>query len=199
MRVLVADDDRLTALRIGRTLERWNLDVVVANDGRQAWEAVQRDAGISLVILDWMMPGLDGSELCRRIRRDASRAHLYVILLTARDGQSDRVAGLDAGADDYLAKNSDPEEFRARVQVGMRVVALQERLASRVTELEQALAHVEQLHGLLPICSYCKKVRSDGDYWEQVESYVSQHSEIRFSHGICPSCLERAMSELDGN
>ncbi len=197
MRALIADDDRITATMLRRTLERWHLEVVVVHDGHQAWDAIQRDAGISLVILDWMMPGIDGSQLCRQIRADESRRHLYVLLLTARHEQADRVAGLDAGADDYLTKGFDPEEFRARVQVGMRVVGLQEALSARVAELERALVHVKQLHGLLPICSYCKKVRNDGNYWEQVEHYVSEHSEVRFSHSICPTCYDRAIDGLE--
>jgi DNA-binding response OmpR family regulator len=144
-----------------------------------------------------MMPGLDGPALCRRVRQNPARAHLYLILLTARDDRSDLVAGLDAGADDYLIKPFDPEEFRARVAVGRRVLALQERLAERVAELEAALANLKQLQGLLPICSYCKKVRSDQDYWQQVEHYVSQHTAVKFTHSICPGCLDRAVEDLD--
>ena len=122
---------------------------------------------------------------------------LYLILLTARHNQADLVAGLDAGADDYLVKPVDPEELRARVQVGRRVLALQERLAERVAELEAALSNVKQLQGLLPICSYCKRVRSDHDYWEQVEHYISQHTDVKFSHSICPGCFDRAVEDLD--
>ncbi|MES1254552.1 MAG: response regulator transcription factor [Acidobacteriota bacterium] len=166
MRALIADDDRLTAMILKSTLERWGLETVVVADGTAAWETLQSDPKIVLTILDWMMPGADGPELCRRIRSEPSLAHLYVLLLTAREGHADLVAALDAGADDFLTKPFDPEELRARVQVGLRVHALQEKLAERVTELEAALSQVKQLHGLLPICSYCKKVRNDGDYWE---------------------------------
>ena len=91
----------------------------------------------------------------------------------------------------------DPEVFRARVHVGLRILRLKERLAERVAELETALAKVKQLHGLLPICSYCKQVRSDTDYWEQVETYVSQHTGLQFSHGVCPACYERMAAEFD--
>ena len=197
MRILVADDDRATALRLQRTLERWGFDVVVAHHGDEAWTVLQEDASISLAVLDWMMPGLDGPELCRRIRHDSARAHMYVILLTSRESPADLVAGLDAGADDYLVKLCESEELRARVHVGRRVLALQERLAERVAELEAAASREKQLHGLLPICSYCKKVHTDQNYWEQVEHYVSQHTEIQFTHGICPSCYEAALAKID--
>jgi len=196
MRALVADDDRATVALLRTTLQRWNLDVLVAHDGAEAWSVMQSDPSIALVILDWSMPGLDGLEICRRIRADAAREHLHVLLLTAREEPADIVSGLDAGADDYLSKPFDPEVFRARVHVGLRILRLKERLAERVGELEAALAKVKQLRGLLPICSYCKQVRSDTDYWEQVEHYVAQHTELQFSHGVCPSCYERMAREF---
>ena len=197
MRALVADDDRATVALLRHTLERWDLEVVLAHDGAEAWAAIERDPGIGLAILDWNMPGLDGPEVCRRIRGDAARAHMFVLLLTARESRADVVIGLDAGADDYVSKPFDPEVFRARVAVGLRVLKLKERLAERVTELEAALSKVKQLRGLLPICSYCKHVRSDGNYWEQVEQYISAHSDMQFSHGICPACYDKVAADMD--
>jgi sigma-B regulation protein RsbU (phosphoserine phosphatase) len=197
IRALVADDDRTTAALLRHTLERQGLEVVVVHDGAEAWAAIQRDPDIGLAVLDWNMPGLDGPEVCRRIRADATRAHLHVLLLTGREGRADVVIGLDSGADDYLSKPFDPEVFRARVDVGLRVLKLKERLAERVAELEVALSKVKQLRGLLPICSYCKHVRSDGDYWEQVEQYISAHTDMQFSHGICPACYDKVAADMD--
>jgi DNA-binding response OmpR family regulator len=197
MRVLVADDDRLSTALLSRQLERFGLDVVVAADGVTAWDAVQRDPSISLAILDWMMPGLEGPELCRRIRRDEAHAHIYLLLVTSRDSRADIIAGMNAGADDYLAKPYDHEEFRARLNAGLRVVTLQQRLTERVKELEAAASKIVQLQGLLPICSYCKNVRSDDNYWQQVEEYVSARSAVQFSHGICPRCLAVEMARLE--
>lgn len=197
MRALVADDDRGAAALLRHSLERWGLDVTVAHDGTEAWAAVQADPGIAMAVLDWSMPGLDGPEVCRRIRADATRAHLHVLLVTARDGTADMISGLDAGADDFVTKPFDPGVLRARVDVGIRVLKLKERLAERVAELEVALSRVKQLHGLLPICSYCKHVRSDDNYWQQVEHYVAQHSDLQFSHGICPGCYDKVMATLD--
>jgi len=197
MRALVADDDRTTAALLRHALEQWGLDVVVTHDGAEAWAIIERDSEIALAILDWNMPGLDGPDVCRLIRADAARAHLHVLLVTGREGQADVVVGLDAGADDYLSKPVDPEVFRARVGVGLRVLRLKERLAERVAELEDALSKVKQLRGLLPICSYCKHVRSDGNYWEQVEQYISAHSDMQFSHGICPACYDKVAADMD--
>ena len=122
-------------------------------------------------------------ELCRRIRAATLRSPVYVILLTARSSRQDLVVGLEAGADDYLTKPFDPDELRARIHVGQRTLGL--------------MANIKRLTGLLPICSYCKRIRSDHDYWEQVESYITEHTDALFSHGICPSCLAKAMEELD--
>lgn len=197
MRALVADDDRTTAALVGHMLRGWGIETIVVHDGGDAWRIVEQDPSISLAILDWNMPGLAGPEVCRRIRRDEARAHLHVLLLTAREGRSDVVKGLDAGADDYVSKPFDPEVLRARVYVGLRVLKLKERLADRVAELEVALTNVKQLRGLLPICSYCKSVRKDENYWEQVEQYVSEHTDLQFSHGICPNCYDRVVAEMN--
>src|SRR4030042_1124403 len=99
--------------------------------------------------------------------------------------------GLQAGANDYVTKPFDVSELRARIQVGQRVLDLQQALACRVQELEVALSNVKKLRGLLPICSYCKKIRNDGNYWEDVEKYVAEHSAAEFSHGVGPGCYEQ--------
>jgi DNA-binding response OmpR family regulator len=137
MRVLIAGGDCRGATVLSRTVARWGLEVVVAHDVEQAWRILNQDAVIGMAILDWQMPSADGVDLCRRIRRDDRHAHMHVILLTARNRREDVVAGLDAGADDYLARPLDLEELRARVYVGIRVLRLRDRLAMRVLELGQ--------------------------------------------------------------
>ena len=200
MQVLIADDDRIAAAVLSRTLQQWNYDVTVVLDGAEAWshlQAAQSKGVPTLAILDWMMPGLEGADVCRRVRQDMPLANMYLILLTSLESRSDIVAGLDAGADDYLVKPFDPDELRARVNVGVRVLTLQERLADRVGELQEALASVKQLHGLLPICSYCKRIRGDDQYWTQVESFIAARSDAQFSHGICPPCAQKLNQEID--
>ena len=115
----------------------------------------------------------------------------------AREARGDLVTGLNAGADDYVTKPFDPEELRARVQVGVRILTLQKNLAERVEELQAALSNVKQLRGLLPICSYCKRIRGDDQYWQQLEGYIAEHSDAQFSHGICPTCYATISAELD--
>jgi sigma-B regulation protein RsbU (phosphoserine phosphatase) len=139
-----------------------------------------------------MMPGLSGPDVCRLVR-DRQGDAPYLILLTSRGSRRDIVTGLDAGASDYLVKPFDTDELRARVRAGARIVELQSGLADKVAELESALGNVRRLHGLLPICAYCKAIRDDSDYWHRVEEYVAEHADVQFSHGICPKCLEAAM------
>ena len=197
MRALIADDDRVTTTMLAGMLSQWDLEVSVVDNGQRALDHLSVDTGVSLAVVDWEMPGIDGRELCRLIRRDAALSHLYVILLTARSNTLDIVSGLDAGADDYLVKPFNREELRARVKVGMRVVGLQQRLADRVAELEMADATEKHLRGLIPICCYCKRIRTDENYWQQIEMFVSEHSDARFSHGICPTCFPAAKAAME--
>jgi sigma-B regulation protein RsbU (phosphoserine phosphatase) len=196
MRILVADDEAVTRKILTHTLERWKFEVITAVDGESAW-TVLSDGTPTIAILDWMMPKIAGPALCRRLRDEHATSHVYVLLLTARGSRDDLVAGLDAGADDYIVKPFDPDELKARVNVGVRVLGLQQKLAEQVSELQDALSKVRQLSGMLPICSYCKRIRSDQDYWEHIESYIGQHSDTQFSHGICPSCMDRAMNDFE--
>lgn len=191
MRILIAEDSLISRRLLETTLTRWGHEVIATSDGAQAWQALQCSQPPPLAILDWVMPEMEGPDLCRRVRQTQELASLYLLLLTAKGSQEDIVAGLEAGADDYLVKPFDPAELKARVGVGCRVVELQQSLANRVRELEDALSHVNQLQGLLPICAYCKKIRDENSYWQEVERYIARHTEAKFSHGICPACHER--------
>ena len=137
MRVLIADDDRISTEVLSRTLKPLKFDLQVVSDGAQAWNALHGFGQPSLAILDWMMPFIDGPDVCRLVRREANQAPTYLILLTSRQTREDVVEGLDAGADDYLVKPCDPSELLARVRVGQRVLELQEGLATRVKELRK--------------------------------------------------------------
>ncbi|HZP01174.1 MAG TPA: response regulator [Terriglobia bacterium] len=198
MKVLIADDDPVCRAMVEAALHKWNYQTVVASDGAEAWKVLQEENPPPVAILDWVMPRIDGPELCRRTRARSNGLPVYIILLTARGSQEDLVAGLEAGADDYITKPFRREELRARLNVGMRVIQLQRSLSAHVKELQSALASVKQLQGLLPICMYCKNVRNDSNYWERVESYIAEHSDVRFSHGICPDCYIKIMKpQLD--
>jgi sigma-B regulation protein RsbU (phosphoserine phosphatase) len=200
MKILVAEDDAVTRRMLVVTLERLGWDVITADDGNAAWrvfETLKGKDAPEIAVLDWMMPGIEGIEICRRLHTTPGFELVYIILVTSRGGKEDLSYGLAAGANDYVTKPFDPVELEARVRVGQRMVKLQRSLAARVTEVEAALAHVQRLQGLLPICSYCKKVRNEANYWEQVESYFTTHSDLDFTHSICPQCTEKMLREVD--
>lgn len=195
MRILIAEDDPISRRVLESALVKWGHEVVAVETGTAALERLQATDAPHLAILDWMMPGMDGVEVCTELYRLPRDQVLYVILLTARGQKEDIVTGLDAGADDYLVKPFDREELRARLNAGIRIVTLQLELADRVKQLQEALQRVHQLQGLLPICAYCKKVRDDKNYWHEVETYIGERSGTAFSHGVCPQCRDRIVKE----
>lgn len=190
MKILIAEDDETSRRILQLTLMAAGHEVITTENGAAAWAVLEKDDSPSLAILDWMMPYTDGLEVCRRVRLQKTSTPVYIIFLTAKADKADIVRGLEAGANDYILKPFNREELHARVKVGETVVNLQQNLAAHVTELETALAHVKLLQGILPICSYCKNIRDDQNYWQQLETFISSHSEAQFSHSICPSCYD---------
>jgi sigma-B regulation protein RsbU (phosphoserine phosphatase) len=200
MKVLIAEDDPVAAKALTKLLAGWGYKTVVAETGTRAWELLRGDVSLSMAVIDWQMPGINGDELCRLARSELPNRPLYLLLITAAStGAEGKVSGLKAGADDYLTKPFDLPEMRARLQVGERVSKLQNELHRRIQELEQAMAQVKQLRGLLPICVHCKKIRDDQNYWHQVETYVTAHTAAEFTHGICPECLEKQLQEYNNS
>ncbi len=188
MRILIAEDDFTSRNLLKTLLARRGHEVVATVNGAEAWEAMQRPDAPRLAILDWMMPEIDGVDLCRRIRARKTDRPPYVIMVTTKGEKTDIIAGLEAGADDYLPKPYNPGELHARVNVGLRMIEMQDMLAGKIEELHQALDHIKTLRGIVPICSCCKKIRDDQGYWNQVEVYIREHTEVEFSHSICPEC-----------
>jgi phosphoserine phosphatase RsbU/P len=194
--ILIAEDDVTSRTLLRAVLRKGGHEVVAACDGEEAWDVLQRPDTPRLAILDWMMPGLDGVGVVRRVRAVDTDRPPYIIMLTTRNEKNDIIEGLRAGADDYLIKPWDAEELHARIEVGCRMISLQDRLADKVRELQEALDQVKTLEGILPICSFCKKIRDDGNYWQQVEEYVGSHSGAKFSHSICPQCMSKHYPEF---
>ena len=191
MQILIADDDRTSRLALRTLLEKWGHEPLVTSDGDEAWEAIQAGDAPCLAILDRLMPGKDGVHICRLAREMNRTSPLYIILLTVLGSTKDVVAGLEAGADDYVSKPFRSDELHARIQVAERIIGLQSALSERLGELEAAQAHVKTLQGILPICMHCHRIRDDQESWKELESYIRQHSEAEFSHGLCPDCLEK--------
>ena len=191
MKVLIAEDDAVSNEMLVFLLKQWGYQAVSAYDGAEAWETLQQDDAPPLAILDWLMPQLDGLEVCRRARAHPDLKGLYLIMLTSMTRSDEIVAGLQSGADDYVIKPFKAPELHARIDAGARMVALQAELDERVSELEKALSEVKQISGIVPICSYCKKIRDETNYWERVEDYFARHTAAKFSHSFCPECYEK--------
>lgn len=147
MRVLVADDEAVSRRLLQSSLTRWGYEVVPASDGNEAARALLAPDAPKLAVLDWMMPGLDGLQLCQEIRRSKPEPYTYILLLTGKRSQGDVIEGLEAGADDYITKPFDPNELKVRLRTGKRILYLQEQLISAREALRDRATH-DQLTGL---------------------------------------------------
>ncbi|MGZ6222648.1 MAG: response regulator [Syntrophales bacterium] len=176
MKILISEDDSVSRLLLSATLKKLGHEVVETSNGKEAWEIFQKEY-FPVLISDWMMPEMDGLELLQMIRAEKREKYTYILLLTALEGKESYLEGMKVGADDFITKPFDEEQLAARLIVAERILSLQ--------------TEVKQLQRLLPICSYCKKIRDDKNYWEQVEKYIGQRTGTVFSHGVCPDCYEK--------
>jgi DNA-binding response OmpR family regulator len=187
--ILIADDDSVSRTVLVRTLEQWGHEVEVVVDGLEACARLIVPGAPLLAILDWGMPGLEGPEVCRKVRAAPLRVQPYLVMLTARHTPEDLAVALEAGADDFLSKPFNRVELMARLHAGMRILNLHRALTDRIQELEESRQREHHLRTLMPICSYCKKIRGDKDDWEPIDQYLAEHG-YRFTHAVCPSCLD---------
>jgi DNA-binding response OmpR family regulator len=184
MKILAVEDDAVSRAVLRQALRRLGHETVEAADGEEAWAALQAEP-FRVVVSDWMMPRADGLELCRRVRKRSDAEYIYFILLTSRDAtEQNQNEAADAGVDDFLTKPLDFPELWMRLRVAERIL--------------KYTTQVRQLEEMLPICSYCKKIRDDQNYWQQIEGYISDRTGSDFSHSICPDCYHSVvMPELE--
>jgi len=188
MNVLIAEDDDLSRMLLQTLLTEWGYNVTVAVDGNEAWKILSEPDHPHLLLLDWSMPGLEGPEIIQKLRQRSPDQPYYAIIITSRNNKNAAASVLEAGADDFINKPFDSSELRARVAVGERTCRLQMAMAENIVDLNKALARVKQLEGIIPICSWCKKIRDEQGNWLQLETYICKHSEAVFSHGMCSEC-----------
>jgi CheY-like chemotaxis protein len=177
MKILIAEDDPVSVKILQFTLQHYGHEVVVATNGKEAWEKFDADP-VRVIVSDWMMPGLDGLELCQKVRQRPKTDYTYFILLTAiNTGRENLRQAMNAGIDDFLTKPLDREAILMRLNVAERIL--------------EFTTQIRVLKELIPICMYCKRVRDDSNYWDQVEHYIHEHTGSNFSHGICPQCFDQ--------
>ena len=182
MKILIAEDEPVAAKILQRALESFGHRVVVTGDGTQAWEEFDREP-VRLVVSDWLMPGLDGLALCQKIRERKKTPYTYFILLTSQDTRPENYdLATDAGVDDFITKPIDRPTIRMRLRVAERIMRF-------TTE-------IHQLKDLIPICAYCRKIRNDDNYWQQVEVYINEQTGSSFTHGICPTCSKALLDSI---
>lgn len=150
-----------------------------------------------IILLDINMPEMDGFQVCRALKSDEELKEIPVIFISARDETFDKVKAFRVGGADYITKPFQLDEVMARVQTHLTNYRLQRERKQMIVDLEEALADVKTLSGLLPICAHCKKIRDDQGYWGQIEIYIQEHSNAQFSHGICPACRDQLYPELN--
>jgi len=173
MRVLIAEDDMISRRLLASIVENLGHEVFTAENGHEAWSTFVVEHA-QVVLTDWMMPFMDGPELCRKIRSSQRFQYTYIIMITALGERDFYLKGMEAGADDFITKPYDKDALAVRLQVAERILTLQEE--------------VSQLRGLLPICAYCKKIRDEENAWHPLETYVEEKTETSFEHTLCPTC-----------
>lgn len=184
MEILIAEDDPVARAVLRQALRKLGHETVEAADGAEALKKLEADP-VRVMVSDWMMPELDGLGFCRAVRGRVGADYVYFILLTGKsaDTENQREA-IEAGVHDFLTKPLDVQEIWMRLRVAERIL----RFATQVSQLE----------AFLPICGYCKKVRDDQNYWQQIEGYINARTGTDFSHSVCPDCYQRVViPEID--
>ncbi len=205
VKVLVVEDDAMFQRVLHKRLSAEGYQVFTAGDGREGMKSIVT-VEPDLVISDWMMPYVDGLELCQSVKTGLREDAPYFILLTAKGEISDRLLGLETGADDYLVKPCDYGELMARVRAGLRNVLLQRELRDSAAALRAAQAQLDEtraeLHRLaqqLPLCPFCKRIHAPEGGWEELDRYLDERSLVNFSPGLCPECHQAQASEAAGD
>jgi len=193
--ILVVDDNHDNLRLLNDILKQHNYKVRLAPNGDRALATIRKEAP-ALILLDIMMPDIDGFEVCRRLKEDQATAAIPIIFITALDDIRDKVKAFSLGGVDYITKPFKAEEVAARVGTHLTLRLLQLQMEEKNAELQKALDEIKVLRGFIPICASCKKIRNDQGYWEQIESYITSHSEVKFSHGICQDCAAKLYPQL---
>lgn len=191
IRILIVDDDPDILFATQRVITSAGYQVSSAETGGQCLEMACRDIP-DIILLDVELPDIMGTEVCLQLRNNPVLKKSYILMMSGkRTSSSEQADGLDSGADGYVARPVSNRELLARVAALVRILKAERERDQVIEELKKALEQVKILSGIVPICMHCKQIRDDKGYWNQLESYISKHSEMLFSHGICEKCLDK--------
>jgi len=196
--ILIVDDSPKNIQVLGNVLGKAGYEISFATSGKQAFsiiDSVQPD----LILLDIMMPEIDGYKVCEKLKSKSETKDIPIIFLTVKTDSEDIVKGFKSGAVDFISKPFSYVELLARVKTHIDLKLAKDLQGELIKKLEKALSEVKRLSGFLPICAKCKKIRDDKGYWNQIEEYISEHSEADFSHGICPECGDELYGDFLGS
>jgi CheY-like chemotaxis protein len=192
-KILIVDDTPANIQVLNETLNN-EFKTYFALEGSEALQKAQSIMP-DLILLDIMMPALDGFEVCRRLKESEQLRNIPVIFITALGQPEEELRGLTMGAADYITKPFNPGLVLLRVRNHIELKIQRDALEQRTVELEKALGEIKVLQGIIPICAACKKIRDDQGYWQQLEGYINDHSNAKFSHSICPACAKELYPE----
>lgn len=187
--VLIIDDSPTNLRILLKYLKTSGFDVIIAESGEKGLSELEKSLP-DIILMDVMMPGIDGFETCKRVKEREECRDIPVIFMTSLSEVSDKIKGFGAGAVDYITKPFKQEEVLLRLNTHLTIRRQKIEILHQKKELEKALTEIKVLKGLLPICSNCKKIRDEQGHWEPIEVYIRNHSEAKFSHGICPICAK---------
>lgn len=193
--ILIVDDVPQNLQVLGGILKKKDYRIAAATSGIQALQMIEKVLP-DLILMDIMMPEMDGFEVCRRLKEMPKVKEIPVIFLTARTETDDIIQGFSVGATDYVTKPFNAAELLARVHTHLELKRSRDSERELIRQLKEALANVKHLSGLLPICANCNKIRDDKGYWQRVEKYIESRSDAQFSHGICPDCLQELYPDM---
>lgn len=193
-KILIAEDQPITRILLENILQD-KYHLIFAANGNDTLKKVTEEGDIDLILLDIIMPERNGFEVCEKLKENPATCNIPVIMLTIMDQEHNEAKGFALGVADYINKPVSQTKLLTRVKNQLELKKQHDLLQKKNQELHSALDQIKRLQGILPICSFCKQIRNDDGYWQQVDDYIKEHSEAEFSHSVCPICMEKEYGE----
>ena len=189
-------EDHPTTRKLLESILLEDYEVILAENGIKALEILKHRDDVDLILLDIIMPELNGYEVCKKLKENPTTENIPIIFLTVLDAEDAESKGFMLGVNDYVIKPVNRIRLKTRIRNQFDLKHKTDMLIQKNHELEAALEHIKTLQGILPICSFCKQIRHDDGQWFHLEEYVKKHTDAQFSHGVCPQCMQKNYPEI---